>query len=128
MKTLNLGGICADFSCAKCCQDTAMLLSSEDIQVIENLGFEIDSFAVLTDNGLYQLQNVDGHCFFLQNNQCSIYAHRPQGCRFYPIIFDLDSQHAVLDLDCPMRETISRKIVLSFEKDLKKFVGKLLEK
>ncbi len=26
----------------------------------------------------------DGKCFFLKNNQCSIYKFRPLICRFYP--------------------------------------------
>jgi Fe-S-cluster containining protein len=34
---------------------------------------------------IYEMKkSADGKCFFLKNNQCCIYAHRPLICRFYP--------------------------------------------
>jgi Fe-S-cluster containining protein len=125
MRTLRLGGICSDFSCAKCCFDTKMLLSLGEIEKIVNLGFSKDDFCYLVD-GLYQLKNINGQCFFLKDNQCQIYRQRPQGCRYYPIIFDLDQNKAILDDLCPLINTISEKTVASFSSELRKFTQKLL--
>ena len=127
MKTLRLGGICSDFTCAKCCQETAMLLSNKDIQNIEKLGFKKEDFSEIDENGLTKLVNIDGSCFFLKDNKCTIYEHRPQGCRFYPIIYDIDYKKAVLDDECPLIDNISSKLVLSFSKDIKKFIEGLLK-
>ena len=104
-----------------------MMLSFRDIEEIEKLGYEKEDFCFLDEDGFYKLQNVEGECFFLKNNECQIYASRPQGCRFYPIVFDLDTNKASLDEDCPLIHTISEKTLQSFTKDLKKFVNNLLK-
>ena len=127
MKSLSLGGICSDFTCAKCCKDTQMLLSKVDIERIITLGFNAEDFCFINDDGFFELKNVDGHCVFLESNKCLIYLNRPQGCRFYPIIFDLDANQAILDSDCPLIKKISSSVVKSFEKDLRRFARKLVQ-
>jgi len=127
LKTISLGGICSNFTCAKCCKDTEMLLSREDIARIQALGFSKDEFCFLDSNGFYKLQNIDGSCFFLKNNQCKIYSNRPQGCKFYPMIFDVDNNKAVCDNECPLKDSLSEKLVDSFSSDLRKFINLLME-
>ena len=104
-----------------------MILSHQDITRIETLGFKKEDFCFLDEDGFFKLKNIDNECFFLKNNRCSIYEHRPQGCKFYPIIFDVDKKKPALDDECPLINTISDKVVLSFEKDLLKFV-RMIEK
>ena len=127
LKSIQLGGICSDFSCAKCCKDTKMILSSNDIQNIVECGYKKEDFCFTDDEGYTRLKNIGGNCFFLQDNKCIIYSSRPQGCKFYPIIFDLDKNKAVVDLECPLAESISSKTVTTFTKDLRKLIRKILE-
>ncbi|NHK30484.1 MAG: YkgJ family cysteine cluster protein [Asgard group archaeon] len=127
MKTIRLGGICADFSCAACCKDTKMMLSQKDIENITSIGYNKKDFVYLDTDGFFKLQNINGLCFFLKDNKCEIYDHRPQGCRFYPIIYDLDLKKAILDGDCPLINNIQDKTVKSFSQELRKFSMKLIE-
>jgi len=92
--------------CGKCCLETEMPLSERDIELIianslNNLNE--DDFAIKKNEDYYQLKNINGHCFFLDNQSkiCKIYANRPQGCRFYPIIYDFDKNQCVFDEECP---------------------------
>ena len=126
LKTLLLGSICTDFSCAKCCKNTSMFLSQDDIDRIVAQGYAENDFTFRNKEGFFQLKNVEGECYFLKNNKCQIYEFRPTGCRFYPIIFDLDKNKAVLDDECPLIETITEKTIKTFEKDLRKFITNML--
>ncbi len=99
-----------------------MILSLKDIEHIKNVGFKEEEFCFKDEDGYHKLKNVDDVCFFLKNNKCTIYDHRPRGCKFYPIVFDIDRNKPALDEDCPLIDKISDKIVKSFEKDLLKFV------
>jgi len=81
-----------------------MPLSNEDIEKIKGLGFSCDYFVVNMDNWL-QLKNNDGRCVFNDGRQCLIYENRPEGCRLYPITYDEDENCAVLDEDCPHRNS-----------------------
>ena len=93
---------CIDNNCIKCCLETRMPLSNQDIKRITKLGFDPKSF-VKTRNGWLQLKNKDGRCFFHSGTICMIYKDRPEGCKLYPIIYDKDENSAVFDRDCPYR-------------------------
>ena len=127
LKSLQLGGICTDSSGAICCKDTKMILSSADVQRIIGCGYKKEDFCFLDEEGFTRLHNIEGNCFFLRENKCIIYSSRPQGCKFYPIIFDLDNNKAIVDSECPLADTISSKIVITFTKDLRKFIRKIME-
>ncbi|MBD3193099.1 MAG: YkgJ family cysteine cluster protein [Candidatus Heimdallarchaeota archaeon] len=99
-----------------------MILSLKDITRITALGFKIKDFCYLDEQGFYRLRNVNGVCFFLKNRKCSIYEHRPIGCRFYPIIFDFENDQAILDLDCPLIKEVSQERVRQFEEKIREFV------
>ncbi|MFO8018219.1 MAG: YkgJ family cysteine cluster protein [Promethearchaeia archaeon] len=94
--------------CAKCCYETEMLLSEQDIErILQKFSskFSRKDFVIENEEGLNQLKNVDGHCVFLDSTsddeKCHIYHYRPCGCRFYPMIFDPYKRQCVLDRDCP---------------------------
>lgn len=91
---------CRYFNCIQCCKETVMLLSNADIKRIENLGFSRDSF-VDDVEGWLQLKNQNGHCVFHDGMKCLIYAHRPEGCTLYPVIYNMDNDCAIIDEDCP---------------------------
>ena len=128
MKSLQLGGICSDFQCALCCKDTEMILSKKDIKRIIEAGYNEKDFCYVDQEGCYKLKNVEGNCYFLKENKCIIYQIRPQGCRFYPIIFDLENNKAILDTECPLIDTISQSIVSRFSSDLRKFINLIIKK
>ena len=99
-----------------------MPLTNEDIERIEKLGYRRQEFAVKVD-GIYRLRNIDGKCYFLdESNRCRIYDHRPIGCRIYPVILDVETNRAIVDDLCPMKDSVSRKDIKSAEKILRKLV------
>jgi uncharacterized protein len=98
---------CHAHGCAECCHDTEMPLTEEDASRLEALGFARASFSFVTEEGMMQLRTkdeprADGKrpCFFLEKNECSVYAARPTGCRVYPFVQTLDGIMA-RDEDCP---------------------------
>jgi Fe-S-cluster containining protein len=108
-----------------------MLLSSDDIKKIEQLGFKKDFFVVQKD-GWLMLKNHDGKCVFHDGSRCTIYDNRPVGCKLYPVIFDKDENCAVFDNDClhrncfEMSETIINKLYavvrkVEYEKSKRKY-------
>ena len=96
-------------ACGNCCRETEMILSKKDIENIinspQNTLKEVD-FVENSIEGFFQLRNVNGCCFFFDSatNLCKIYDVRPQGCRFYPLIYDSDKNSCVFDRDCPRTE------------------------
>ncbi|NHJ02700.1 MAG: hypothetical protein EAX86_11225 [Candidatus Heimdallarchaeota archaeon] len=84
-----------------------MLLIKSDIKRIQTkLGISPVKFVYQTEEGHWMLRNktFNGEkiCFFLQRDGlCSIYDFRPEGCQFYPCIWDLDSHKVVSDDYCP---------------------------
>jgi Fe-S-cluster containining protein len=108
--------------CGRCCYQTEMPLTNEDIERIEKLGYKRQEFAVKV-NGIYRLRNINGKCYFLdESNRCRIYDHRPIGCRIYPVILDVETNRAIVDDLCPMKDSVSRKDIKSAEKILRKLV------
>lgn len=90
--------------CGKCCIETEMPLTKEDIARIEALGYSKRDFAV-RDGKIIRLRNVNGKCFFLDShNRCRIYEHRPEGCRLYPAVFD--GEDVIADSVCPRRNEV----------------------
>ncbi|MDV3278390.1 MAG: YkgJ family cysteine cluster protein [Nitrososphaerales archaeon] len=73
----------------------------DDVRRIVSLGFKED-FAV-EFRGFKKLRNDNGRCIFHDGEQCTIYPNRPSGCRLYPVIFDEDLNHPVMDRLCPFR-------------------------
>ena len=107
--------LCLQNGCVKCCLNTEMMLSNSDIKRIERLGFT--DFVVAKGNGVRQLKNLMRRCVFHNGQRCTIYRYRPEGCRLYPAIFDLDKSKTVLDRHCPhhrefrLTPQVSRKII-----------------
>ena len=98
---------CVD--CGNCCRETEMILSARDVVRIKKnapKNLRITNFVEKTTDGLFQLKNADGYCVFFDPTikSCKIYAVRPQGCRFYPLIYDSDKKICVLDQECPRPE------------------------
>jgi hypothetical protein len=103
---------CLATKCFLCCRETNMLLSSQDVERIQKLGFDTKSF-VTRKNGWLQLKNDNGRCIFHDGEHCTIYEQRPEGCILYPAVYDKDKNCAILDQECPQRKTfpLSARVV-----------------
>lgn len=88
--------------CGICCGDTKtktrhILLTQKDAdRITKHTNQTINAFADKTDGKapyIYEMHKnpQTGKCIFHKNNQCTIYAHRPLICRFYP--FQLTTQN-----------------------------------
>jgi len=94
------------FDCGKCCLETEMILSQEDIQrIIKEFKGDLKQgdFCYIGRDGYMQLRNKEHHCYFYDETtkKCNIYENRPQGCKFYPLIYDLKENECTFDGDCP---------------------------
>ncbi len=102
------GEVCRKYGCHKCCLETEMPLTEEDIRRIEALGYRRGQFAVQRD-GVWRLRNLNGKCFFLgDDGLCQIYEHRPMGCRLYPVI-EVDGECSVDTEFCPYAHLVSKE-------------------
>jgi Fe-S-cluster containining protein len=88
-----------------------MILSENDVEkILRNIssvgGFS--DFAEKKEKGMLQLRNIDDHCIFFDPTckSCKIYDFRPKGCRFYPLVYDLNAKKCFLDDDCPRRNLL----------------------
>ncbi|MEM3580743.1 MAG: YkgJ family cysteine cluster protein [Candidatus Bathyarchaeia archaeon] len=110
--------------CGKCCRETEMELSSDDIKRLMDAGYHPEDFVVVRDDTPC-LRNVDGWCYFYSpaEKRCRVYRIRPLGCRLYPVIY-VDGKGVALDDLCPMRHTVSER---EFERKAR-ILKRLLEK
>ena len=94
--------------CGTCCQETEMLLSTEDITRLEKEGYSKTFFVCFDKEGYAILRNRQGHCVFYnpEKMRCNVYAVRPLGCRIYPVIYDED-HGIVADTICPVHGTVT---------------------
>lgn len=91
-------------SCGNCCLNTDMLLSEHDInRILKLTDLKPENFLFQNKSGFSQLKNINSHCFFFDKSKkiCIIYDNRPLGCRFYPLIYDIDNEQCIFDDDCP---------------------------
>lgn len=87
---LSNGSPCLRHNCVACCIETEMPLTDEDLKRLEKLGFKRADFTIEVD-GETRLKNMAKQCFFLKDGRCSIYEARPEGCRIYPLVYDIDT-------------------------------------
>ncbi|MFW9941715.1 MAG: YkgJ family cysteine cluster protein [Candidatus Thorarchaeota archaeon] len=120
-------------NCGKCCLDTEMILSHHDIELIKKNhpnNLRKQDFVFKDNNNQFKLKNIEGHCVFLDFNtkNCNIYKYRPQGCRFYPLVYDINEVKCKLDEDCPRTNLFykNKKELKAACQNLKKFLKKQL--
>ncbi|HVL49168.1 MAG TPA: YkgJ family cysteine cluster protein [Candidatus Thermoplasmatota archaeon] len=123
-----MGLPCLERGCSKCCWETEMLLTEEDIARLEAKGHARERFVEIDGEGFASLRNVPAaapdeghHCVFLTKTggapegadpdhkpgwTCGVYADRPQGCRHYPLALTPEGR-MVRDDECPHRAAFS---------------------
>lgn len=93
--------------CANCCQSLRVYLTRPDIQVLLQYLTDKES-AASEDELMEQYVELDPTgeelgwfkarpCAFLKGKLCSVYAHRPESCRIYPV-FTPDFRWTLSDL------------------------------
>lgn len=112
-------------NCYECCLDTEMPLTEKDITRISELGFNIEEFLEEKD-GFMVLRNIDNKCFFLKNGRCTIYENRPEGCRYYPLIYDLETDEFVIDELCTHYQDFDSSIYQPLYEPIRYFIYMLL--
>ena len=117
---------CKFNDCYKCCLETEMLLTSADIQNIEKVGYDPKDFIFENSDGFFQLHNIDSilgkKCFFLNDKgKCTLVKNkqdnRPQGCKIYPLIVDLNDNTIRIDDDCRENNWFSNQSFLKGQID-----------
>ena len=90
-----------------------MTVTKEDAERIDRQGYKREDYLVRKEDGFCELKNVEGHCFFydIDTRMCKVYDDRPEGCRYYPVIYDVKKRKCIVDKDCPSRETMTRNEV-----------------
>ena len=97
---LSDGSPCLRHGCVACCIETEMPLTEEDLKRIEKLGFKRIDFTVEAE-GETRLKNRGKMCYFLEGVRCIIYGNRPEGCKIYPLVYDVYSHKFIYDQVCP---------------------------
>jgi Fe-S-cluster containining protein len=87
-----------------------MLLSAEDVERLERKGYDRDFFVRFDSEGYATLRNNRGYCVFYdaEKRRCEVRAHRPLGCRIYPVIYD-ENKGITVDTICPSRGSVTDK-------------------
>lgn len=84
---------CLADKCAKCCKNLGSpILTQQEAEKIDQKHIFKNKY------GLF-IKSTDCTCSLLQNNLCSIYQHRPKGCREYPW-YNIDGR-LYYDQGCP---------------------------
>ncbi|MDI9619421.1 MAG: YkgJ family cysteine cluster protein [Candidatus Nezhaarchaeota archaeon] len=126
LPTLRLDCVVNGKLCGRCCYNTEMPLTLGDVNRIKRLGFS-ESHFIDKVGGLPRLRNVEGHCVFLNPhlNSCTIYPMRPEGCRLYPLLYDLECGKVTVDPLCPQSHTIPKWLARKLSKSLLNLVSRL---
>lgn len=131
-------------SCGHCCRNSQIKLSPYDIiKICELEGISTRQFHQKYSYFTFDKENQDiltcmlktsPECFFLKDNKCAIYQHRPISCRTFPLAIqpffkgnNLDLKHYILE-ECPGFSSKGRITLAEFkemqgieDKDLENF-------
>jgi len=103
-----------------------MLLSDEDVRLLEKAGYDKFRFTRCDKRGYVLLRNRRRYCFFydVAQRRCKAYSVRPLGCRLYPVICT-DENAVIVDHLCPMRGTVTKEEVHSNGKKVLELVQRI---
>ena len=112
--------------CVRCCLETRMELSMEDIQRLKARGFSRKEFSEEGEDGILRLRNVKGACFFLVKleKRCRAYSFRPRGCAIYPVNITEDGE-IVVDDECPRASTITDAELKRKGEELRRLISRI---
>jgi len=92
--------VCRTHDCSLCCTlGTDVPLTNKDIERIKELGYK-EEFFVEEVKGWKLLKLEDNTCVFLLGGICSIHKNRPESCRLYPAVFEVNTNEVIVDPEC----------------------------
>lgn len=106
-----------------------MQLSVQDIKRLERLGYNRKEFTIMK-KGFRSLRNLNDVCFFFdpESKHCKVYANRPEGCRFYPIVYSLSDKKPIIDNEvCRNTSTITISELERASPDLTRLIKRIIE-
>ncbi len=106
-----------------------MEVSQKDITRLQKQDHIPKAFCFRSSKGIYYLKNRAGYCYFFDpvKKECKEYANRPDGCRYYPILYDVHSETLLIDdTICPMAHTVTTKELEDKAPIIKKTVKEIL--
>ncbi len=99
-------------NCGLCCKANRIPLREEDIERLQEQGYELDQLFEEISPVLISSQNIDGNfikayilrkkpfsneCIFLdENNMCKVHEFKPLACRIYPFAIRKETDSTVL--------------------------------
>jgi hypothetical protein len=97
-----------------------MQLSPQDVNRLKKIGYSPADFSTRKE-GFRTLRNVKGVCYFFdqKTRSCKVYAKRPEGCRYYPIVYSVDEGKPIID------EEVCRRVSTVTTEDLEKATPRL---
>ncbi len=110
------GRICQKERCFHCCIETEMIISKTDLKRInQQTGLTGSEYTTMDSEKRRVLKNKSSSlgkiCYFLsERGECIIYNIRPQGCRYYPIIWNFYNHQAFSDDYCPHHKQFDNQI------------------
>jgi hypothetical protein len=105
-----------------------MQLSAQDVSRLKKLGYDPAAF-MRRREGFRTLRNVKGVCYFFDKNtcHCKVYENRPDGCRYYPIVYCVDEDRLMIDEEvCQRTSTITLRDMEETAPKLTRLARKLI--
>jgi Fe-S-cluster containining protein len=105
-----------------------MQLSLSDIRRLEKPGYNRGEFTIIK-NGLYTMKNRRGACYFFdtKSKRCKVYPRRPEGCRYYPIVYSLDKKQPIIDEEeCHKASTITEHELKTASPKLARLIRRII--
>ncbi|MHA2603484.1 MAG: YkgJ family cysteine cluster protein [Candidatus Thorarchaeota archaeon SMTZ1-83] len=87
-----------------------MTITRKDAKRINALGYSTSDYSHRVIGSFSELKNVDGHCYFYDpaSKECKIYEARPEGCRWYPVVYHYTKRKCLGDDVCPASPNLTR--------------------
>jgi uncharacterized protein len=89
-------------SCGDCCRFKVIPIEKEDVKKLEAAGYK-DFYE---KKGELRLKRLNGKCFFLKDDKCSVYEHRPTVCMEFPFFTEYGIGYARNIRFCPALEEL----------------------
>ena len=106
-----------------------MQISPRDVRRLRKRGYGPADFSTEKE-GFQTLKNVNGVCYFFdaKNKACKVYEDRPEGCRYYPIVYSIDQHMPTVDRDvCRRTSTITKEEIRRTAPKLLKLAKELMQ-
>lgn len=113
--------------------DPPVLTPNDVDNICKKTGLTSNEFCISAERGLSEMKRHNGHCYFYQNEKCTIYRIRPVDCKLFPFDVYKNNKGELLLLcylsACPIQIDVESCIekARSFLKDLYPYLEEFAE-